>query len=158
MCGQHFSRTNPGEQEHNCSMDAAVRIVQMIRIALMVSVVLYALVGEMVGRNSTSTPDTSIYFAVTLAAVIAVALIVAMRRLFVLKAESTLTRQPEDQAALGRWRTGYIITYALSETVALFGLVLRFLGFTFSHVVTFYAVGLILMMFFGPRRPSHDMG
>ena len=41
-------------------MDAAVRIVQMIRIALMVSVVLYVLVGEMVAHNSTSAPDCSI--------------------------------------------------------------------------------------------------
>lgn len=139
-------------------MDGAVRIVQMIRIGLMVSIVLYALVGEMVGRNSSSTPDNSIYFAVTLAAVIAVALIVVMRRLLVLRAESLLAKQPEDQGALARWRTGYIVTYMLSEAVALFGLVLRMLGFSLSHVATFYAVGLILMMFFGPRRPGHEIG
>ena len=31
--------------------------------------------------------------------------------------------------------------YALSEAVALYGFVLRFTGFTFSEVVSFYAVG-----------------
>ena len=139
-------------------MDAAVRIVQMIRAALMVSIVLYALVGEMVGRSLNSTPDNSIYFGITVAAVITVALIVVMRRVLVLPAEGVLARQAGDQVALGRWRTGYVVTYALSETVALFGLVLRFLGFTLSHVATFYVVGLILMMFFGPRRPSHEIG
>lgn len=153
-----FFRAKLGEQEHNWVMDAAVRIVQMIRIALMVSIVLYALVGEMVGGNPAAAPDNSIYFAVTFAAVITVGLMVGVRRIFVLKAESQLARQPEDQAALGRWRTGYILTYALSEMVALLGLGLRFLGFTLSHVATFYGVGLILMMFFGPRRPAHEIG
>lgn len=138
-------------------MDAAVRIVQMIRIALMVSVVLYVLVGEMVAHNSTSAPDSSIYFALTLAAVIVVGLIVAMRRLLVLRAERVLVGLPEDEAALGRWRTGYIVTYGLSEVVAVFGLLLRILGFELSHVATFYAVGLILMMFFGPHRPVHEL-
>ncbi|MGH9498548.1 MAG: hypothetical protein ACRD3L_05350 [Terriglobales bacterium] len=139
-------------------MDGAVRIVQVIRVALMVSVVLYAVVGEMMGRNLSSAPDNSIYFAITLAAVIAVALIVVIRRVLVLRSESVLARQAEDRAALGRWRTGYIVTYGLSETVALFGLVLRFLGFPLSQVASFYVVALVLMMFFGPRRPSQEMG
>lgn len=139
-------------------MDAAVRIVQLIRIALMVSIVLYALVGEIAGRNSMPAPDNNIYFAVTLVAVIAVATIVVMRRLLVLRAEGELAKDPEDRAALSRWRTGYIVTYMLSEAVALFGLVLRMIGFSLSQVATFYVVGLILMMFFGPRRPSQEMG
>jgi F0F1-type ATP synthase membrane subunit c/vacuolar-type H+-ATPase subunit K len=138
-------------------MDAAVRIVRMIRLALMASVVLYALIGELLG-SSTASPDTALYFAVTFLAIADVGAIVVMRRMFVVPAEATLAKQPEDPAALNRWRAGYIVIYGLSEAVALFGLVLRFLGFSLSHVATFYAVGLILMMFFGPRRPSNELG
>ncbi|MBZ5573246.1 MAG: hypothetical protein LAO09_15355 [Acidobacteriia bacterium] len=139
-------------------MDAALRIVRMIRVALMASVVLYALIGEVVGRGATSEPDTTLYFVVTFLAIADVGVIVVMRRQLVVPAETALAKQPQDATALNRWRAGYIVIYGLSETVALFGLVLRFLGFSFSHVATFYAVGLILMMFFGPRRPSNELG
>jgi len=139
-------------------MDAALRIVRMIRVALMASIVLYALIGEVVERDATSQPDTTLYFVVTFLAIADVGVIVVMRRQLVVPAETTLAKQPGDLLALTRWRTGYIVIYGLSEAVALFGLVLRILGFSLSHVATFYAVGLILMMFFGPRRPSNELG
>lgn len=41
----------------------------------------------------------------------------------------------------------------LSESIALFGLILRILGFTLSEVMSFYLAGLALMLVFGPRRP-----
>ena len=138
-------------------MDGAVRIVQMIRIAMMVSVALYVIVGEELAHPSQVAPDSTLYFAITLVAVVLVAMIVVMRRWFVVPAEAALAKQVEDRKALGRWQMGYIITYALSEAVALFGLVLRMIGFSLSQVATFYVVGLILMMFFGPRRPSHEI-
>ena len=129
----------------------------MIRIALMVSVVLYVLVGEMVGHNSTSAPDYSIYFAITLAAVITVALIVVMRRLLVLRAEGVPGTATGGRGRIGPLADGLHRYLCAERAVALFGLVLRILGFTLSHVATFYAVGLILMMFFGPRRPFHEI-
>jgi hypothetical protein len=154
----YFLLSQLREQEHNYGMDAAFRIVQMIRVGMMASVVLYAIVGEEVIHPAQITPDSTFYFAITLIAFVDVGLIVPIRRRFVIPSEAVLARQPDDQAALGRWRMGYIITYALSEAVALFGLVLRSMGFRFSQVVTFYLVGLILMMFFGPHRPSHELG
>ena len=138
-------------------MDGAVRIVQMIRIAMMVSVALYVIVGEELAHASQVAPDSTLYFGITLVAVVLVAMIVVLRRWFVVPAEAALAKQVEDRTALGRWQMGYIITYALSEAVALFGLVLRMIGFSLSQVATFYVVGLILMMFFGPRRPSHEI-
>jgi hypothetical protein len=41
----------------------------------------------------------------------------------------------------------------LSESIAIFGLVLRILGFSLSQVASFYISGFILLLFFGPRRP-----
>ena len=139
-------------------MDAALKIVRLIRIALIASIVLYALIGEVVGRGVTTVPNTTVYFAITFVAIADVGAIAVMRRLFVTPAEGVLASQPADTAALGRWRAGYLITYALCEAVALFGLVLRILGFPLSQVATFYAVGLILLLLFGPRRPSNEIG
>jgi hypothetical protein len=49
-------------------------------------------------------------------------------------------------------------TFALSEAVVIYGVVLRFVGFRFSQVVPFFLAGLILMLFFGPRRPANAIG
>jgi hypothetical protein len=135
-------------------MEPALKTVRMIRIALLVSIALYLPLGEYVGQTTVSAPDRNVYFALTLVAITTLGMIFAARRLFVLRSEATLAEQPDDLAALNRWRSGYIITYALSEAVALFGFVLRMLGFTLSQVAPFYLVGFVLIMIFGPRRPS----
>jgi hypothetical protein len=138
-------------------MEPARKIVQMIRVALLGSIALYVFVGEHAGPSPAAAPDRNLYFALTLVAITTMGMIFAVRRLFVLRAEVTLAVQPEDTAALNRWRAGYIITYALCEAVALFGLVLRILGFTLSQVTPFYLVGFVLILLFGPRRPASEI-
>ena len=36
--------------------------------------------------------------------------------------------------------------------------VLRFLGFSFTQVTSFYIAGFVLMLYFAPRRPSNAIG
>jgi hypothetical protein len=71
-----------------------------------------------------------------------------------LRSAITLAEKPEDSLTLNHWKTGYIATYALCETLALFGLILRFMGFGFQQSVPFYVSGFVLLFFFGPREPS----
>jgi hypothetical protein len=134
-------------------MEPQRKLLQTVRIALLVSIVLYVFIGERIERSTSGAPDRNIYFAITLFAITTVGMTFAVWRLFVLRSEVILADQPEDTAALKRWRTGYIMTYTLCETVALFGFVLRFMGFTLSEVAPFYVVGFALMLLFGPRRP-----
>jgi hypothetical protein len=124
----------------------------MLRVAFLVSIALSLLVAERVAQRVALAPNRNVYFILTLVALTTVGMIFAVWRLFVLRSEATLATQPEDTAALNRWRSGYIITYALSEAVALFGLMLRILGFTLSEVAPFYVVGFVLILFFSPRR------
>jgi hypothetical protein len=138
-------------------MNAAVRRVRLVRIGMMLSVVLYAVVGQEIGHPAQAAPDSTFYFAIALLTLVNVALVLATRRWLVVPAEAVLARQPDDRVAMGRWQMGYIVTYALSEAVALFGLVLRLQGFPLAQVAIFYAVGLILMMFFAPHPPSGEM-
>jgi hypothetical protein len=134
-------------------MEPARKTVQVIRIALLVSIAVYVVVGERLGSSTPGAPDRNFYFAITLVALTTVGMTFAVWRLFVLRSEAALAAQPEDAVALKRWRAGYIFTYALCETVALFGFVLRILGFTLSEVVPFYIVGFVLMILFSPHRP-----
>jgi F0F1-type ATP synthase membrane subunit c/vacuolar-type H+-ATPase subunit K len=140
-------------------MERARKTVQMFRIALLVSIALYVYIGEVYsgqrgGQSMAPEPNRNLYFLLTLVALTTVGMIFAVRRLFVLPSETKLAAEPEDVAALNRWRSGYIITYALSEALALFGLVLRILGFTSSQVLPFYVVGFVLMLLFAPRSLS----
>jgi hypothetical protein len=133
-------------------MESARRVLQIMRIMMLLSIVGYGFIGERL-RRSAIAPDRDLYFALTLVAITTVGMIFAVRRAFILRSEKLLLAQPDDTAILNRWRTGYVATYALSESVALFGLILRILGFRLFDVAPFYLSGFALMLVFGPRRP-----
>ncbi len=127
-------------------------ILHIVRVVMLVSIVGFALLGERLGRSA--EPNRNLYFVVTLVAITTVGIIFAVRKLFVLRAEATLAVEPENTEARNRWRSGYLAIYALSESVALFGLVLRILGFNSSEVTPFYLASFALILLFGPRNPS----
>jgi len=122
---------------------------------MLVSVVLFVLVGEVVG-SIPKLSDPTLFYALSLATITIVGVILVVRRTLVLQSATMLAARPNDAAILGRWRTGYVMTYALSESIALFGLVLRLIGFTLSQVWSFYIAAFILLLFFGPRRPLSE--
>jgi hypothetical protein len=149
---RNFWPIDQRKHSHNYCMEPARKVLQIVRIFMLVSIVCFAFIGERVGQST--APDRNVYFAITLVAITTVGIIFAVRRLFVLRSEATLVSEPENAAALNRWRTGHLVIYALSESVALFGLVLRILGFNLSEVMPFYLAGFALMLLFGPRRPT----
>ena len=136
-------------------MDSAIKVVRLIQVAMLVSVVLFVLVGEVVG-SIPKLSDPTLFYALSLATITIVGVILVVRRTLVLQSATMLAARPNDAAILGRWRTGYVMTYALSESIALFGLVLRLIGFTLSQVWSFYIAAFILLLFFGPRRPLSE--
>ena len=117
------------------------------------SILLYALLAARLGPAPQKTIPVVLYAIAAVAVAITVGIFM-VRRGMVMRAENILETNAEDLGALNRWRAGYIIILALSETIALHGLVLRFVGFGFSQVMPFFVAGFILMLFFGPRRPS----
>jgi len=122
---------------------------------MLVSVVLFVLIGEVVG-SIPKLSDPTLFYALSLATITIVGVILVVRRTLVLQSSTMLAARPDDAATLNRWRTGYIMTYALSESIGLFGLVLRLIGFTLSQVWSFYIAAFILLLFFGPRRPLSE--
>ena len=136
-------------------MDSAIKVVRLIQVAMLVSVVLFVLIGEVVG-SIPKLSDPTLFYALSLATITIVGVILVVRRTLVLQSSTMLAARPNDTATLNRWRTGYIMTYALSESIGLFGLVLRLIGFTLSQVWSFYIAAFILLLFFGPRRPLSE--
>ncbi|MGA2856602.1 MAG: hypothetical protein ABSE40_07020 [Candidatus Sulfotelmatobacter sp.] len=130
-------------------MEAARKFIQTVRFILAGAVVMYALVILRLPSSATSKPI--MLRALTVVAVSMTILIFVMRRIQVFPAEAILQIRPEDAKALARWRQGYLVTYALSLSIALYGLVLHFLGFSLSQVVPFFIAGFALILFLGPR-------
>ena len=116
------------------------------------SILLYTAVGEVVGPHR-GTVNPALSYVLTTIGVAIVGMIFVVRRTLVFRSAERLASDPDDSLSLDHWKTGYLATYALCEALALFGLVMRFMGADFQQSMQFYLGGLILLAFFGPRRP-----
>ncbi|MFZ0862563.1 MAG: hypothetical protein ABR881_09275 [Candidatus Sulfotelmatobacter sp.] len=134
-------------------MIRALKTLRAVQWAMVASIVLYGIVGEVLGPVSRGVDPTLSYLFATLSVAIVGAIFV-VRRTLVLRAAESLTTRPEDSLSLNHWRTGYLATYALCEALALFGLVLRFRGGPLQASVTYYLGGFVLLLFFRPRLPA----
>lgn len=136
-------------------MDSTIKSLQMVRAALLGSVLVYAAIGEFVPHGN-EQPLKVLFFAFSGIAITMVLITFVVRRMFIAAAESGMAGPTPDPAILHRWRGGYMVSFAFSEAVALLGFALRLLGFTLSQVAPFYVVGFFLLVFFGPRRPPRE--
>lgn len=97
-------------------MGAALRMLQIVRWAMLVSVILYVFVAEQTARPA--SPNVALFYALTGMAMAVVTVTFIVRRTWAKKAETALAAQPGDPAAIKRWAGGYIVTYALCESIA----------------------------------------
>jgi hypothetical protein len=139
------------------AMESALRLLRMVQIAMLVSIALYVFVGEEAAGRA-AAPNPTMSYAISFVSITIVGVIFVVRRTLVLPSEIHLRAQPDDVVVLARWRSGYIFTYALCEALALFGLVLRMVGFTLAQVWPYYVGGFALMLLCWPRRPRVEAG
>ena len=121
------------------------------------AVAMYVVIGEVV-PHSVHPINPVLFQALALLAASTVFALFFLRRMTVRRAEAALAGPSIDNAVLLRWRVGVILTLALSEAIALYGFVLRMIGFSLSEVAPFYVAGFTLMLFLGPRKPSNELG
>jgi len=133
-------------------MPGALRTLRAVQWTMLGSIVVFAVLGEVLGP-SVRTVDPSLSYVFSTAAVAVVGMIFVVRRTLVLRSAESLAGHPDDLVTLRHWKRGYLATYALCECLALFGVVLRFLGFNFRQSLLFYIGGFVLLFFFGPREP-----
>ena len=113
-------------------MGAALRTVRLIQIAMLVSIAMYVVVGELAGQRLAA--QATVPYAIAVASISVVGAILVVRKTLVLESEAQLRQKPDDPVIVSRWKAGYIVTYALCEALAIFGLLLRFMGFPMIHV------------------------
>ena len=135
------------------SMTRALKTLRAVQWSMLASILLYAVLGEAVGPGRRAVDPALSYIFTTLGVAI-VGVIFVVRRTLVLRAAESLASHPDDSLSLNHWRTGYLATYALCEALALFGLVLRFLGCNLEQSVLYYIGGFVLLFFFRPRQPA----
>jgi hypothetical protein len=133
-------------------MARALRILRAVQWLMLASILVYAVLAEVVAPVARAVKPTLSYLFATIAVTI-VGLIFVVRRTLVLRAEESLTTRPDDRLSLSHWRTGYIMTYVLCESLGLFGLGLRLLGGSLQQSLPFYIGGFTLLFFFRPRAP-----
>jgi F0F1-type ATP synthase membrane subunit c/vacuolar-type H+-ATPase subunit K len=134
-------------------MARVLRTLRAVQWSLLVSILLYAFIGERIGPSVRGVDPALSYIFSTLSVGI-VGTILVVRRTLVQRAADSLATQPDDKLSLGHWQTGYIVTYALSEALALFGVILRFQGCQVQQSLLFYIGGFVLILFFWPRQPA----
>lgn len=133
-------------------MTRALKTLRAVQWSMLASILLYGALGELLHHGARGI-DPSISYVFTTLGVAIVGAIFVVRRTLVFRAAESLATQPEDGLSLNHWRTGYFATYALCEALALFGLVLRFMGCSFEQSVPYYLGGFVLLFFFRPRVP-----
>lgn len=133
-------------------MRGTVRTLRAVQWTMLGSILLYAVVGELMGSGARAV-DPSLSYVFTTAGVAIVGVIFVVRRTLVLRSAENLATHPDDSLTLSHWKSGYVATYALCEALALFGLILRFMGCSFQQSAPFYIGGFILLIFFGPQEP-----
>lgn len=134
-------------------MIQALKTLRAVQWSMLASIVLYGIVGEVLGPVPRGADPTLSYVFSTLAVGI-VGTIFVVRRTLVQRAAANLAIDRDDSLSLNQWQTGYLATYALCEVLGLFGLVLRFRGCQWQQSLLFYAGAFVLLLFFRPRQPA----
>ncbi len=130
----------------------ALQTLRVVQWAMLASIVLYGIAGQVVGPAPRGVDAALSYLFATLSVAI-VGTILVVRRTLVLRAAESLATNPEDSLSLNHWKTGFIATYALCEALALFGLVLRLRASPMQASVPYYLGGFVLLLFFRPKPP-----
>src|SRR5713226_10658094 len=96
-------------------MGSALRLVRQVQIAMLVTIALYAVAGEMLSGKLAHDPANALFHALSFISISLVGATVVIRRTLVLPSEASLVQRSDDTVAVARWRTGYLFLYALCD-------------------------------------------
>jgi hypothetical protein len=134
----------------------ALRSARIIWACLLFAQFLYIPVGRQLFQNAAPTrPDQSFTISIAAAAFAALALALFFRIKLVRRAGESLRTNPNDAAAIARWRKGQLVTMIFAETPSLYGLVLLTTGAPLNQVALFYVAGIAALLFFYPKNPAN---
>lgn len=135
-------------------LQRAFEQMRMLHIGFLVTWFLFIFV---IARGIQPSPGTSggapfLPVLLGFVCVAEVGVVLFFRAKFISGAEVILRAGPDNATAIAKWRTGNLLSFCMAETVALFGLVLRFLAFGWNVAGVFFAGGLVLLLLWTPRK------
>ena len=135
-------------------MESKLKKVRLIQWVLLLAIPLFALVAEIGRDNGNSDWTWRHWLAIGLCAW-AVSGASRLRTRMLRHSTETLLRNSADKKAAKQWEAGQVISLAMAEGVAYWGLVVRmaFHGALWQASI-FYAMGLLLLLLWTPRMPS----
>lgn len=133
------------------TMEKAVRNARVMAICFLVYLVILPLTVEKFVQTTAPTVDRTFFTGICVVSVveIGVALAVRIRKPLI---REEIASQEEASSAVRKWLTVQIMSYAIAISVALYGVALRFLGVSLAKTVPFYAVALLLLLGWWPRK------
>lgn len=128
----------------------ALRNLRMLHGVFLLTIVLYAAALTQIPAVS-HDPQRILLYVFALVAVSDVLLAFVLRAQLVAAPAHVLLTNPEDANALRKWRSGNLISFVLAETLALLGVLLKFLGFGWNVAAVYFAAAIVLLMLFTPK-------
>jgi hypothetical protein len=135
-------------------MESTFKKVRLIQWALLLAIPLFAWVAE-IGRSKGSSDWTWRHWLAIGFCVWSGSGAFRLRSRMLRQSNEKLMRNTADAKAVKQWEAGQIISLAMAEGVAYWGLVIRmvFHGDLWQASV-FYVMGALLLLFWTPRMPS----
>ena len=130
-----------------------LRLARLMHCCLLVSIPLYGVMGERLVHPEHQPLSSAMLTGTVILAISLVGLAFSFRIRSVRGPAEALRTNPTDQAMLGRWRQGLILTATLCEAVALLGLVNHMFGSSHLESYGFYALGAVLLLLWWPQAP-----
>ena len=139
------------------STDNFARLINLIAVALVASVLVYMVVAWFVAPTTTAESGNAefIQFMAAILAVVSLGHLVAAQMLFAIRAR-VAAKQPTPEQRLGSYRIAIILSFALREAVAVYGLILSFLSGDARWCLGFGAVAVVSMLLGWPKRSAID--
>lgn len=135
-------------------MESAFKKVRLTQLALLFAIPLFAWIGEIGRGNGSSDWNWRHWIAIALC-IWSVSGAFRLRSRMLGQSTEKLMRNIADVKAVRQWEAGQIISLAMAESVAYWGLVMRtvFHGALWQASI-FYSIGALLLLLWTPRRPS----
>jgi len=133
-------------------LGATMKVTRKLWMLLLASILLIPALVE-ISVPPPRSHSKSFRESIMLMAVLCVVGWGVVRRKYIGKAKLQLSQDPKHSQALRRWQAGYVISFMMSEAVALYGVNLRYRGVALREVAPFYVAGFILMVFSAPKPP-----
>ena len=135
------------------TLDPALRNIKIIHLAMMAPIFVYAIIAERVVQPNATPPDMMLVWILAAMSVAMALGSLAVRSALVTRNADILRTDAANTSAIGRWIMGSIVAFALAESIALYGLVLRILGVQREYAFGFYAVSFVTLLLLTPRDP-----